>query len=276
MRVAESRILVTGASSGIGAAMAHHLAAKGARLVLTARNEVRLRRTAMDIVRAHPEAACPLVVPGDLSSSSDRGRIVEQARSRWGGLDALVNNAGISAYGQSDQVPLTDYRRLMELNFFAPVRLTLEILPEFRFQGHGTVVNVASLAAIFGVPFLGAYGPSKAALVNFSQSLRAELHDTGIHVLVVYPGYTDTDLFAREARSGNAHRPAGRYPPADGVAAAVVRAMERDREELVLTLAGKAMQRARGVAPWLLDRVMAVMASRLEHPAAPETRRTVS
>jgi short-subunit dehydrogenase len=139
------------------------------------------------------------------------------------------------------------------------------------------VVNVASLAAIYGVPYLAAYGASKAALVNFSQSLRAELRESGIRVMVVYPNYTDTELFLKEHKTGSARRPATRYASADEVAGSIVRALERDREEVVLTLAGKAMRRVRGLAPSLLDRVMAGMASRLRAEGTdPALRRVTS
>jgi short-subunit dehydrogenase len=263
MRLDEASVLVTGASSGIGAALARILAARGARLTLTARREVRLQRLAMQITRRHPGAS-PRIVPGDVADPGHARRLVDAAVGAWGGLHVLINNAGISAYGRSDSLSLDDVRRILEVNFLAPVRITGEALSHFRERGRGTVVNMASLAALYGVPYLGAYGASKAALAAFSQSLRAEVHGTGIRVLVAYPNYTDTELFDRELRTGTERRPARGYASAESVAAAVVRALEEDREELVLTLAGKAMQRVRGLAPSLLDRVMAGMASRLQ------------
>ena len=276
MRIHNARILVTGASSGIGAAVAVQLAARGARLILTARREDRLRRVAIDIVRRYPQAAFPRVVAGDVTDPLLARRLVREAIALWGGLDALVNNAGISAYGETDQLPTVDLRQIMEVNFFAPVRTTFEVLPHFQEQGRGTVVNVASLAALFGVPFLGAYGASKAALVNFSQSLRAENQSRGVRVTVVYPNYTDTDLFHEETTTGTARRPSHAYGSADQVAAAIVRAMEHDRDEVVLTLSGKAMRTASGLAPSLLGRFMAGMASRLGGDPGPVARREAS
>jgi short-subunit dehydrogenase len=275
MRLDEASILITGASSGIGAALARRLAAKGARLTLTARREVRLQRVAMQIVHRYPGAA-PRVVPADVVDPAQARRLVDEAVAAWGGLHVLINNAGISAYGRGDRLPAADLRGIMETNFYAPVRLTLATLPHFRDRGRGAVVNVASLAALYGVPFLGAYGASKAALVNFSQSLRAELHGTGIRILVAYPNYTDTELFGKELRTGNERRPAGNYASAEAVASAIVHALEEDREELVLTLAGKAMHRVRGIAPSLLDKVMAGMASRLRGRRVPAEAEALS
>ncbi len=271
MRFDDASVLVTGASSGIGEALARKLAARGACLTLAARREGRLNRLAAEL--AGGGAARPRVAAGDLAQSGRAERVVAEAISAWGALDVLVNNAGISAYGDGGDLTLDAYRRIMEVNFLVPVRLTLAALPHFLERGRGTVINVASLAALYGVPYLGAYGASKAALANFSQSLRAELRGTGVRVMAVYPNYTDTELFARETVTGRARRPRVRRRPAARVAAEIVHGVERGRSELVLTLTGKAMQRARGLAPGLLDRVLAGMAARLRDRAALDRRR---
>jgi short-subunit dehydrogenase len=272
VRFDDASVLVTGASSGIGEALALELAGRGARLTLAARREARLLRLAEEVGRIG--APLPRVVVGDLTAAGEAERAARAAISAWGMLDALVNNAGVSAYGEEESFDLDEYRRIMEVNYFAPVRLTLAALPHFLARRRGLVVNVTSVAAIYGVPYLGAYGASKAALTNFSQALRAELRGTGVRVMVIYPNYTDTELFLREAVTGTARRPRIRHASAARVAAAVVRAAETNRRELVLTLTGKAMQRARGLAPGLLDRVLAGMATRLREPRATDRRRT--
>jgi len=272
MRFDEASVLVTGASSGIGEALALALAGRGARLTLAGRREARLLRLAEETGRAG--ARLPRIVTGDLTAPGEAERTVAAAISAWGRLDVVVNNAGVSAYGEEASLDLADYRRVMEVNYFAPVRLTLAALPHLTARGSGLVVNVASLAALHGVPYLGAYGASKAALANFSQALRAELRGTGVRVLMVYPNYTDTELFDRETTTGTARRPSVRRIPARRVAEAVARAAESNRDELVLTLTGRAMQRAHGLAPALLDRVLGAMAGRLRETPAGERRRT--
>jgi len=267
MRLADASILVTGASSGIGAALARALGREGARLTLTARREDRLHGLAANILCRG--GRLPHVVPGDIAEPGFPARLVDSAVAVWGGLDAVVNNAGISAYGDSAALPDDAARRILDVNFLAPVRVIQAALPGFRQRNRGLVVNVSSLAALHGVPYLGVYGASKAALSSYAQSLRAELHGTGVRVLSVYPGYTDTEIFARESCDGSARRPFGRYAPPEAVAAAIVRAMRREREELVLTLAGKAMHTARAIAPRLLDRVMEGLARRLATASSP-------
>jgi short-subunit dehydrogenase len=272
MKLAEAGVLVTGASSGIGEALARRLAGKGARLTLSGRRADRLRELSLEIAGHAPGAARPHCVSGDLTEPGEPERLVAEAIRAWGSLDVLVNNAGISAYGPCTLLPDAEWRRLMEVNCFAPVRTTLAALPRFLERGRGTVVNVASVAALRGVPFLGAYGASKAALASWSQSLRAELHGTGVRVLVVYPGYTDTELFAKETRVGTARRPDLRRESPAEVADAMIRGLEEDRNEIVCTLSGKAMRRIAGLVPSALDRVLGAMAVRLRQDAAPGER----
>ncbi len=120
----------------------------------------------------------------------------------------------------------------------------------------GLIDNIGSLAAIHGAPYLGAYGASKAALAVLGQSLRAELAGYGIKILNVYPGYTCTNIFANEKKLGGARRPAGRYAPAARVARAVVKAIERETPEMVLTVEGKTMSLVKGALPRLVQTAM--------------------
>jgi short-subunit dehydrogenase len=189
--------------------------------------------------------------------------LVRIARAELGGIDVLMNNAAVSVYGETDRTSPSDHRETMEVNFHGPVRLVLEVLPGLLEQGSGRILNVLSVAALHGLPYLAAYGASKAALAAFGQSLRAELAGTGVLVQNVYPDYIDTPLFAKERRVGSALRPSHGYAPSRRVAEAVVRALEEGREEAVLTVRGRLLRSIGGVYPGLVDRALARMARRL-------------
>jgi short-subunit dehydrogenase len=166
-------------------------------------------------------------------------------------------------YGDTDRAGAADFRDTMEVNFHAPVGLTLEALPLLLEGGEGVIVHILSVAGLRGLPYLAAYGASKAALATFGQSLRAELAGTGLRVQNVYPDYIDTPLFLKERRIGTARRPAGGYAPADRVAEEVVRVLEAGAEEAVLSARGTILRGLGGIAPRLVDRALARMARRL-------------
>ena len=212
-RLKDGKAIVIGASSGIGRALSLELARKGARLVLAARRARALTQVIEEIGAGFPASPLPLAVPCDVTDRGDAARLMKTGAAHLGGLDILVNCAGIGVYGPNARTPLEDFRSVMEVNFFGAVNAVLEALPLMKEAGKGLVVNIASLAAKHGVPYLGAYSASKAALAAFSQSLRAELADAGISVLVVYPGYTETEFFLKERNVGGAHRPPGPYAP---------------------------------------------------------------
>jgi len=259
-----SRVLITGASSGIGKATSIELAKRGAILALTARRLKALRKVSDEIKDAFPEAQAPLSIPSDVSDKEDVGRLVKKCVDYLGGIDILINNAGIGVYGNTEMTALEDFRSVMEVNFFGSLRCILEVLPRMKEIGKGLVVNVASVAAMHGVPYMGAYSASKAALVALSQSLRAELAKSGISMMIIYPGYTQTDFFKNEKRVGGAHRPAGPYAPATKVARAIIKAIESERSDLVLSLAGKALKFSKSLMPWLAERAMQRIAYKLE------------
>jgi len=259
-----SRVLITGASSGIGKATSIELAKRGAILALTARRLKALRKVSDEIKDAFPEAQAPLSIPSDVSDKEDVGRLVKKCVDYLGGIDILINNAGIGVYGNTEMTALEDFRSVMEVNFFGSLHCILEVLPRMKEIGKGLVVNVASVAAMHGVPYMGAYSASKAALVALSQSLRAELAKSGISMMIIYPGYTQTDFFKNEKRVGGAHRPAGPYAPATKVARAIIKAIESERSDLVLSLAGKALKFSKSLMPWLAERAMQRIAYKLE------------
>ncbi len=181
---------ITGASSGIGESLALELANRGATLVLTARRADRLealRAKCADPARVH-------VLCGDLLDESAWARLAEEAEAAAGSIEVLVNNAGVTQRAGAQETRMADVRRLMELNLFAPIGLTNAVLPSMRARGSGRIVVISSVAGYIGTPFRSSYAASKHAVRGYFDSLRAELHDTGVGVTIVCPGYVSTEI----------------------------------------------------------------------------------
>lgn len=263
MKVDGKRTIITGASSGIGSALALALARRGAALVLAARRQDRLTGVAETIRAACPGVPPPLTLVCDVAKAESARAMIQAVAEKMGGVDILINNAGTGVYGSNEKTPMEDFRLTMEVNFFGAAQCMFEVLPLMRRQGNGLIVNIASIAAIHGVPYMGVYCASKAALASLSQSLRAELTDTGIRVMVVYPGYTQTEFFEKEKNVGGGRRPDGPCAPVEEVAESIARGIERGKRELVLPLQGKAMKLSESLAPWIVERAMRGLARRL-------------
>ncbi len=190
--VTGKKVLVTGASSGIGAALARELAAAGATVGICARRTELLERVLEDC-RAHS--------PGSRMWSIDLARLEQleefafEADDTLGGIDVLVNNAGIPKRRQILDLTPEVVAGVMAINYLSPVRLTLALVPRMIERGYGRVVNVSSIAARLSPPHEGAYSASKAALTAFGEVMTVDLMDTPIRVHNVYPGVIDTELF---------------------------------------------------------------------------------
>lgn len=187
MQIANRVVLITGASEGIGAACAAEFARCGAKLVLNARSEERLRQVA-----ANSRAPDVLVVPGDLTDEAVRANLVRRAIERFGAIDILINNAGLGLYVPSWSAPMEDARRLMELNFFVPLALTQLVAPGMRERGVGFIVNIGSIGGKVTLPWMTLYSASKFALGSFTEGLRMELMASGVRTMIVCPGYVKT------------------------------------------------------------------------------------
>ena len=183
---------ITGASSGIGAALAVALGQAGAGLVLSGRDEVALAETAR-------RAGAPyLVLPFEATDFERIPAIVDQAwnwaRERGGGIDGLVNNAGISQRSLAVETVFAVYRRIVDVDLLAPIALTQALLPRMVGAGGGQLVAISSVAGFVGVPLRSAYSAAKHGLIGYSDSVRAETAHQGIRVLVVAPGSVRTNV----------------------------------------------------------------------------------
>src|SRR6266849_1481428 len=189
--VAGARILITGASQGIGKALAEAATARGAKVLVCAR-KIELLQELAEHVRA--KRGVIEIVHADITSADDRRKLVEAAEKAFGGLDILVNNAGIGATGHFADVGPERLRQLMEVNFFGLTETTRVFLPMLR-KGHKpAIVNISSIAGKRGIPARSEYSASKFAVQGFSEAIRAELAKDGVDVIVVCPGLTQTNF----------------------------------------------------------------------------------
>jgi len=187
-----TRVLITGASSGIGAGLAEEFARRGAVVGISGRHVERLATTA-EQCRAHGATVYEWIA--DLGDPAAVDRLAATALADMGGVDVLVNNAGIPKRRNVKELDAATVDNVMQVNFLGPIRLTLALLPQMIERGGGRVVSVSSVAATLSSPGEAAYDASKSALCVFSEAMAIDLWDDGIKVLVVYPGVVDTPLF---------------------------------------------------------------------------------
>ena len=252
-------VLITGASAGIGEALALQLAARGCRLALAARTEADLNRVA-EACRVFGAEA--LAVPTDVAVEAKCRAFVAVAAERFGRLDALVNNAGISMWARFDDLDdLDGMRRIMDVNYFGAVACTHAALP-FLKQSRGRIVNVASLTGKTGVPTRSGYAASKHAMAGFFDSLRIELAGSGVSVTTAFPGFVATGV--RRHAVGPDGQPLGESPiqedrvmPPETCARLILEAADKRKREVVMTAKGKIGVWARLFAPGLVDRLAA-------------------
>jgi len=190
--VGGKRVLVTGASSGIGAGLAVAFAKAGATVGICARREERLKEV---LARCTEHAPASRMWVTDLSVPDEVDGLADAAVAAFGGVDVLVNNAGVPKRRHVTRLEIATVEAVASLDYLSPVRLTLALLPQMLERGEGRIVNVSSVAATLSSPGEAAYAAAKAALSVWSEGMAVDLWDTGVKVLVVYPGVVDTELF---------------------------------------------------------------------------------
>jgi short-subunit dehydrogenase len=189
---AGKRVLVTGASSGLGAALARQLAADGAAVGLVARRRERLAEVLADCRRTSPAATMWVA---DLADTAAAGRLALEAWDTLGGIDVLINNAAVPKRRAITALGPAEVEAVMRVNFFAPVHLTLAVLPRMLARGAGLIVNVSSVGGRLGIIHEAAYSASKFALCGWSESMAVDLQRTGISVKLIEPGPVDTEIW---------------------------------------------------------------------------------
>lgn len=253
------RIVLTGASEGIGRALALELAGRGARLALAARDRGRLESLASECRERGSEA---LAIPTDVTQQKDCERLIATAVDAYGGLDVVVHNAGITMWTRFDALAdLEVFERLMQVNYHAPVRLTALALPHLK-QSRGLLVAVASLAGLTGVPERSGYAASKHAMIGFFDSLRIELAGTGVDVSVIAPDFVVSEIHKRAI--GADGKPLGKSPmmqskimTAEACATRIARAIEARERLVLMSSRGKVGRWLKLLAPSLVDRIAA-------------------
>jgi len=253
-QINNSRVIVTGASSGIGRALAVELAADGARVVIVARREDRLEELAEQI---KADGGTVEIVAGDITDEDLRRRAIEKAQSSFGGLDALINNAGVGAMGLFEDADPKRVREIMEVNFFSLVEMTRLALPLLKQGEKPIIVNISSILGHRGVPHNSEYAASKFAVAGFSESIRAELAAQGIDVLVVSPGTTATEFFDQVVqKTSEPSWPEHAAVTAEDVARATVKAMRRGKHQIIPYRWGKLLCWINRLSPRLVDSLM--------------------
>ena len=257
MTFAGKVVVVTGASSGIGRALCLELAAQKPRLVLAAREENPLREAAS---ACESKGAETLVVPTDVSSEEQSRRLIDRAVERFGVIDAIVANAGVTMWSPFEEMKdLSLYEKLMRVNFLGAVYPTFYALPHLK-KVRGRIAAVSSLAGLTGVPTRTGYSATKHALFGFFDSLRIELQGSGVTVTMIAPDFVVSEIHRRAI--GPDGRPLGKSPmqeskimSAEECARHIVWAMERRKRLWIGSARGRLGRWVRLVAPGVIDAV---------------------
>jgi short-subunit dehydrogenase len=255
------RAILTGASGGIGRALAAALVKAGARVALASRNAAALESLAGELRAAGGEA---IVVPTDVTRGEDRSRIVETTVARFGGVDLLINNAGIGSWGHFATSTPEIMRQVMEVNFFAPVELTRIAMPHLTRGNQSAVVNIASMCGRKGMPAWSEYSASKCALVGMSEALRGEFARFDVDVITVVPGLTNSGFEKNWLRSdgrANLRFETGMSP--EYLAAKIVDAIRANLREVVFGDEARTLLRFNRFFPRLTNRLIAKKVKKL-------------
>ncbi|MFT7625709.1 MAG: short-subunit dehydrogenase [Myxococcota bacterium] len=243
-------VAITGASSGIGAAIASQFAAKGASVTVIARREARLRELVADMPSSH-------VAVADLSTPETCTDWIPAAEAALGPIDVLINNAGIQIVDRTEKVTPEAGEKLLRLNVLSPFRLIHAVLPAMLERNSGSIVNIASLAAIAPTPGMFHYSASKAALGAASETLAGETRKTGVHVMTVYPGPVKTDMAdAAMDRYGEDAAQIRRMPTGDTATLArlIYEGVEANRARIVYPAVYLTAKWFPGTTRWVMDR----------------------
>jgi NAD(P)-dependent dehydrogenase (short-subunit alcohol dehydrogenase family) len=261
---ANSVVVITGASSGIGRAGALAFAGKGTRVVLAARRQEPLEAAAEECRQAG--AADALAVPTDVTDPEAVERLASAAVDRFGRIDVWVNNAAVTVFAPFGDLPLDDFRRVIDTNLYGYVQGARAALPRFRIQGRGVLINNASMVATLAEPYVAPYVVAKHGIRGLGMTLRQELvleRARGIRVCTVMPAMIDTPLLAHAGNyTGRRLKALPPVYPAEEVARTIVRLVSRPRREVYVGNSARMLAGQYRVAPGLTERLLGRMVDR--------------
>ncbi len=237
MDLKNKTVWITGASSGIGRALVLECARRGARIVLSARNVADLKAVQAE---AGLSAADSLIIPLDLKKYSDFGKEVQKVLKKFGVVDLLINNGGISQRALAHETRLEVYEELMAVNYFGNIALTLAVLPSMRARKSGAIAVISSVAGKLGTPLRSGYSASKFALDGFYEALRAENYRENIQVTMVFPGFVNTRVSMNARTADGKKQGVMDGAQAKGISAAecarqTVNAIAREKNEVFIS-----------------------------------------
>lgn len=233
-KIKDSVVWLTGASSGIGEQLAYQLAAKGAKLIISARRKAELER-----VKSNCKSSTVETLPVDLSDGFELVQRAKEAETIFGPIDILINNGGLSQRDTILNTSLEVDRKLMEVNYFGSITLSKTLLPKMVERKKGHHVIVTSTVGIINTPFRSGYGASKHALHGFYDVLRAEHHDDNIKVSIILPGYIKTDISLNALTGDGSPQQTMDNAQANGMSAdkcarLIVKAIEKNKNEVYI------------------------------------------
>jgi short-subunit dehydrogenase len=250
-------VIITGASSGIGKACAEVFGKAGAKVVITGRNEKNLFSVAQHLTAQGIEN---LPIVADVSIEADNRKVVEATIRQYGRIDILINNAGISMRALFTDLELSVFKKVMDINFYGTVYATKYCLP-YILTTQGSVVGISSINGYRGTPARTAYTASKYAMQGFLESLRTEVMKKGVHVLVVCPGFTSSNIRNAALRAdgqpqGESPREEEKMMSAEEAAAYIYKATVQRKRDLILTTQGKLVVFLNKWIPGFMDKVV--------------------
>lgn len=257
MKFKDKVVIITGATSGIGEACAEVFGKEGAKLVITGRNPQKLEKTASILQKKGFEV---LPILADAASESDNQRMAEETLKHFGRIDILINNAGISMRALFQDLDLEVFRKVMDTNFWGTVYATKFCLPAI-LESKGSIIGVSSINGYRGTPARTAYTASKYAMNGFFEALRTEVMKKGVHVLVVAPGFTasnirNTALTADGSSQGESPRDESKMMTSEEVAEHILKATLKRKRDIVLTSQGKLAVFLNKWMPGILDGIV--------------------
>lgn len=250
-------VIITGATSGIGRACAEVFGRAGAKIIFTGRNEKRMEAVKKRLSDLNIEHTGYIM---DVSSESDNKQLVEDTIQNYGRIDILINNAGISMRALLEDLDLKVFRNIMDINFYGTVYLTKYALP-YLLESRGSIVAVSSINGHRGTPARTAYTASKYAMEGFFEALRTEVMKRGVHVLVVSPGFTGTNirnaaLNEKGESQGESPRDENKMMTPETVARAIMKGIIRKKRDIVLTTQGKLVVFLNKWIPGWMDKIV--------------------